>query len=44
MDKKIEKIEKETKRVGKDLKSLAHADKKRDHLVAKGKKAMKGKC
>lgn len=38
MDKKIRKIEKEAKRVGKDLKSLEKADKKRDKLVEAGKK------
>lgn len=37
MDKKIRKIEKE-------MKVLEKADKKRDKLVEKGKKAMKGKC
>ncbi len=43
MDEKIRKIEKESKRVGKDLKSLEKADKKRDHLVDAGKKAIKKK-
>lgn len=44
MDKQIRKIEKENKKEGKDLKKLEVADKKRDKLVEKGKKAMKGKC
>lgn len=41
MDRQIRKIEKDTKKVGRELKSLEKADKKRDKLVAKGKK--KGK-
>ena len=45
MDKQIRKIEKESKRVGKDLKHLEKEDKKRDKFVDAGKKAMKkGKC
>jgi hypothetical protein len=44
MDKKIRKIEKETKKVEKDLKGLERADKKRDKVVAVGKKAMKRGC
>ena len=44
MDAKIRKIERESKKVGKDLKSLEKADKKRDRLVDLGKKKMKGKC
>lgn len=43
MDKKIRKIEHETKRVEKDLKSLEKADKKRDKIVEAGKKSMKHK-
>jgi hypothetical protein len=43
MDKKIRKIEKDTKKVGKELKNLETADKKRDKLVDAGKKVMKGK-
>lgn len=43
MDKKIKKLEKATKKVLKGEKSLMKEDKKRDHLVEKGKK-MKGKC
>lgn len=39
MDKAIRKIEKETKKVSHDLKSLEKADKKRDKLVERGKKA-----
>lgn len=41
MDKKIKHIEKETKRVGKDLKNLEQADKKRDKFCDLGKKVMK---
>ena len=44
MDKKIHKIEKETKKVEKDLKGLARADKKRDKIVKVGKKAMRKGC
>lgn len=44
MDKKIRKIERETKRVGKDLKGLEKADKKRDKLVDKGRMAKKRGC
>lgn len=40
MDKQIRKIEKETKKVGKDLKHLEVEDKKRDKVVTAGKKAM----
>lgn len=43
MDKKINKIEKETKRVEKDLGNLKKDDKKRDKFVDAGKKAMKKK-
>lgn len=43
MDKEIRKIEKESKKVGKDLKSLEKADKKRDRFVSAGKKALKHK-
>ena len=43
MDKQIRKVEKETKKVGKDLKHLEVADKKRDKLVDAGKKAIKAK-
>lgn len=43
MDKKIKKIEKETKKVGKDLKSLAKADHKRDKVCDYGEKMMKKK-
>lgn len=41
MDREIRKIERDTKKVGKELKSLEKADKKRDKIVAVGKKAMK---
>ncbi len=44
MDKKIRKIEKESKVVSRDLKSLEKADKKRDKFVDAGKKAMKKGC
>jgi hypothetical protein len=44
MDAKIRKIEKESKKVSKDLKSLESADKKRDKFVEKGKKRMKKGC
>lgn len=40
MDKKIKKIEKGLKHEEKELKHLEVADKKRDKLVAAGKKAM----
>jgi len=43
VDKKIKKIEKETKHVGKELKGLESEDKKRDKLVTAGKHAMKKK-
>jgi len=38
MDKQIRKIEKETKKAGKELKTLEKMDKKRDKLVDLGKK------
>ncbi len=44
MDKKIHKIERETKHVEKDLKSLAKADKKRDKVCDLGKMVMKKKA
>jgi len=43
MDKKIKKIEKDTKKVGKELKSLEKMDKKRDPACEAGKKMMKKK-
>jgi hypothetical protein len=43
MDKQIRKIEKETKRVGKDLKSLEKADKKRDKVCDYGAKMLRKK-
>jgi hypothetical protein len=43
MDKKIAKISKENKKEGKDLKSLAKADKKRDKVCDYGEKMMKAK-
>jgi hypothetical protein len=44
MDKKIKKMEKDTKKLLKEESSLLKADKKRDHLVEKGRMAKKGKC
>lgn len=44
MDKKIRKIEKETKHVNRELKGLEKADKKRDKLVDMGKKAKRKGC
>lgn len=41
MDKKIKKIQKETKKLAKDEASLLKADKKRDKIVDKAKM---GKC
>ena len=43
MDKEIRSIEKKTKGVEKSLKHLEKSDKKRDKIVAVGKKAMKHK-
>lgn len=43
MDKKIKKIEKETKHVEKNLKSLGKEDKKRDKVCDYGAKMMKMK-
>lgn len=43
MDKKIKKIEKDTKGLVKQEKSLLKADKKRDKVCEMGKKAMKKK-
>ena len=43
MDKKINKIQKETKKVGKDLKGLLKEDQKRDKVCSYGKKMMKKK-
>lgn len=42
MDKQIRKIERETNKVGKDLKSLEQADKKRDKVCELGEKVKKG--
>jgi len=44
MDKKIKKIQKTTKKLAKEESSLLKADQKRDKLVDKGRKVMKGKC
>jgi len=43
MDKQIRKIEKESKKVGKDLKNLEKADEKRDKVCDYGKEMMKKK-
>lgn len=43
MDKQIRKIEKETKKVSKDLKSLERMDKKRDPYCEAGEKLVKKK-
>lgn len=43
MDKQIRKAEKDLKKVGKELKGLEKADKKRDKLVDMGKKTLKKK-
>ena len=43
MDKKIHKIQKETKKVEKDLKGLVKEDKKRDKVCDYGKKMLKKK-
>jgi hypothetical protein len=43
MDKQIRKVERDTKKVGKELKSLEKADKKRDPACDYGKKHMKKK-
>ena len=43
MDKMIRKIEKDSGKVGKELKGLEKADKKRDKVVEIGEKAMKKK-
>jgi hypothetical protein len=44
MDKKIKKIQKDTKKLQKEEGSLLKADKKRDSLVEKGKMAKKKGC
>lgn len=44
MDKKIKKMQQVTKKLAKEESSLLKSDKKRDKLVEKGRKAMKGKC
>jgi hypothetical protein len=40
----LKKAQRDFGKVGKSLKSLEKEDKKRDKVVAVGKKAMKGKC
>lgn len=44
MDKKIREIEKGAKKEVKQLQTLERMDKKRDKIVALGKKAMKKGC
>ena len=45
MDAAYKRIGKEAKKIEKDTKKVLAKDKKRDHLVEAGKKAMKkGKC
>jgi hypothetical protein len=44
MDKAYKRISKEAKHLEKDIKKTTEQDEKRDKLVKKGKKAMKGKC
>ena len=44
MDKAYKKLGKEAKKIEKDTKKVLDKDEKRDKFVAKGKKAMKGKC
>lgn len=44
MDKKIKKIQKDTKKLVKEESSLLKADKKHDKIVDKAKMKMKGKC
>ena len=43
MDKKIHKLQSDTKKLQKEEKSLLKADKKRDRFVDAGKKALKKK-
>ena len=43
MDKQIQNIRKETNHVGRDLRKLEKADKKRDKVCDYGAKMMKGK-
>jgi len=43
MDRQIRKIEKDTKKVSKELKTLERMDKKRDPACDLGKKMMKSK-
>jgi len=44
MDKDYKRLGKEAKKIEKDTKKVLAKDEKRDKLVEKGKKAMKGKC
>ena len=44
MDKEYKNLIKKEKSLEKDTKKVLSKDEKRDKLVAKGKKAMKGKC
>jgi hypothetical protein len=44
MDKKIKKLQKDTKKIVKEEASLLKADKKHDKIIDKAKHKMKGKC
>ena len=44
MDKKIKKLQKDTKKIVKEESSLLKEDKKHDKIVDRAKKKMKGKC
>jgi len=44
MDKKIKKLQKNTKKLVKEEASLLKADQKNDKIVNKAKAKMKGKC
>ena len=44
MDKKIKKLQKDTKKLAKEEASLLRQDKKHDKIIDKAKSKMKGKC
>jgi hypothetical protein len=44
MDKKIKKLQKDTKKIVKEESSLLKEDKRHDKVIDKAKKKMKGKC
>lgn len=44
MDKKIKKLQKDTKKLAKEESQLLKMDKKHDKVIAKAKMKMKGKC